>query len=384
MFSKAQPGVESMIYLLKDIKQSLHFWLLRRKADRREAVGPAEVMKEPVDFVVTWVDGSDPEWRAQKEEYERKNGIFRSSRNNGEERYRDWDIFRYWFRAVEAYAPWVRTVYLVTCGHTPEWLNLSAPKLKVIRHSDYIPAEDLPTFNSVAIELNFHRIRELSEHFVYFNDDVFLMRPCRPEDFFREGMPNHCAVATPLRNPDNATFYHHQFTALGAINRVFGGHVGEIVSAHPEKWFSRKYGNEMLYNKYAAQLDFLPGMFFSHLAVPMKKSTFEKVWAEFPDLLRETSSHRFRKAEDVMHQIMSMWEIMNGDFYPASMEHYGTVFSSPGSQIDALLEAVGGKKHLSICINDSEYVSHEEYLKIRKVIREKMEEVFPEKSSFEK
>ena len=64
-----------MIYLLKDIKQSLHFWLLRRKADRREAVNPAEVMKEPVDFVVTWVDGSDPAWKAQKEEYERKNTL---------------------------------------------------------------------------------------------------------------------------------------------------------------------------------------------------------------------------------------------------------------------------------------------------------------------
>ena len=74
----------------------------------------------PIDFVVTWVDNGDIEWRRNKALYA---GDYSFS-NNGEERYRNWDIFQYWFRAVERYAPWVNKVYLVTCGHYPAWFNL--------------------------------------------------------------------------------------------------------------------------------------------------------------------------------------------------------------------------------------------------------------------
>ena len=75
-----------------------------------------EPMTAPIDFVVTWVDGNDPEWLSKKEQYEKAYGIAVDHNDNGEERYRDWDIFQYWFRAVEEYAPWVRNVYFVTCG----------------------------------------------------------------------------------------------------------------------------------------------------------------------------------------------------------------------------------------------------------------------------
>ena len=41
----------------------------------------------------------------------------------------------------------------------------------------------LPTFNSFAIEANMHRIRGLSEHYIYMNDDDFFGKPIEPEDF---------------------------------------------------------------------------------------------------------------------------------------------------------------------------------------------------------
>ena len=53
----------------------------------------------------------------------------------------------------------------------------------------FIPQKYLPTFNSHPIEWNFHRIKNLSEHFVYFNDDIFLLQPIEPTDFFRDGKP---------------------------------------------------------------------------------------------------------------------------------------------------------------------------------------------------
>lgn len=373
-----------MIYFLKDIKQGLYYWHLRNRACRIERKLPARKMNEPVDFVVTWVDGTDPAWRAEKRIYEEAYGKNLQTNDNGEERYRDWDLFKYWFRAVEKYAPWVRNVYLVTCGQIPEWLNTDAPKLKLVSHVDYIPKENLPTFNSNVIELNFHRIRSLAEHFVIFNDDTFLMRPCQPEDFFGGGVPNHCAIAKPVVNHDNGGFYHTQFAVIGAINKVFGGHVNEIMVKNPEKWFTKLYGTEFVYNKWASQLDTITGMYFSHLPVPMRKSTFEKVWDTFPDLLAETSSQRFRKPENMMHQIMSMWEIMTAEFNPVTMDHFGRHFYDPVGLQEELLAAIGSERYTSICINDSPNVSVEDYEQLKAKIAYKMETAFPEVSSFEK
>ena len=63
-------------------------------------------------------------------------------------------LLKYWFRAVEAYAPWVGQVHFITWGHLPEWLNTQCPKLHIVNHEDYIPEKYLPTFSANPIELN--------------------------------------------------------------------------------------------------------------------------------------------------------------------------------------------------------------------------------------
>ena len=42
--------------------------------------------------------------------------------------------------------------------------------------------EFLPTFNSTTIETMPHYIPNLSEHFIYFNDDMFLIKPTKISD----------------------------------------------------------------------------------------------------------------------------------------------------------------------------------------------------------
>lgn len=125
---------------------------------------------QKIDFVVTWVDGNDPIWQASKAKYAELADITL----NSDARYRDWDIFKYWFRAVEKYAPWVNKVFLITEGHLPEWINLEHPKLVHIKHSDYIDEKYLPTFSSHPIEWFYHKIPGISDTFVSFNDDMFL------------------------------------------------------------------------------------------------------------------------------------------------------------------------------------------------------------------
>jgi len=373
-----------MVSLYGEMKQCLFCWLLSQKGHWLSRKIPNEEMTDPIDFVVTWVDGADPVWRAEKEKYEKQAGLFRNNKNNGEERYRDWDLFRYWFRAVEKYAPWVRHVYLVTEGHVPEWLNLECPKLKHIRHSDYIPQEYLPTFNSNVIELNLHRIEGLSEHFVLFNDDTYLSRPCEPKDFFVSGRPNATALAYPVENMDNGAFSHIQFSTIGAINSIFEGHANEIMKSHPEIWFHPSYGDAECHNKRAFRLETIQGMFFSHCPVAFRKSTFLKVWEQFFVQLKDTSGHRFRTPQDVMHHLVTVWEIMSSEIHPVSMEHHGRYFGLPISEVEQICESIREKKTLSICINDSECVTYEEFVNLKQQIGEVMQNVFFEKCSFER
>lgn len=61
-------------------------------------------MEEKIDFIITWVDDSDPEWRKEFEYYSAKEG---RTINTDACRYRDWGTLRYWFRGVEKFSPWV-------------------------------------------------------------------------------------------------------------------------------------------------------------------------------------------------------------------------------------------------------------------------------------
>ena len=48
-----------------------------------------------LDFVITWVDGSDPAWLDEKSHF-----ASGSEADNRKERYRDWDHLKYWFRGI--------------------------------------------------------------------------------------------------------------------------------------------------------------------------------------------------------------------------------------------------------------------------------------------
>ena len=138
---------------------------------------------QDVDVVYTWVNGSDP---AFIESLKKWSGVLgeKHSVATSNVRFRDWETLKYSIRSFETYAPWIRNVYVVTNGQIPVWLNVSHPRVKLIKHQDIFPdLKHLPTFNSNAIELHLHRIQGLSEKFIYSNDDMLLGRPVEMEDF---------------------------------------------------------------------------------------------------------------------------------------------------------------------------------------------------------
>ena len=255
----------------------------------------------PIDFVILWVDDNDPEWKEQRRRYAPKDHFLV---DDGEARYRDWEMLRYWFRAVERFAPWVNRIYFVTCGHVPSWLNTDAEKLIHVKHSDYIPTEYLPTFSSHPIELCLNRIPELSEHFVYFNDDMFILRSIPKELFYRDGKPVHQARLHAIRpGKIGAIMPHIYLNNTEVINEHFDMH--QVLRKDRDKWFSiPKNGvKTVMENMYCSQFKMFPGFKDEHLPVPILKSTMDTIWKLNGDRLDDTCRHRFRDVRDVSQYV---------------------------------------------------------------------------------
>lgn len=143
-----------------------------------------------IDYVFPWVNDMDSVWRNTYQSYCETHGEAKRLEEMKKERYRDWGLLKFLFRAIEKNMPWIRNLYLIVSNkeQVPAWVNQE--NVKIVLHEDIIPARFLPTFNSTAIEMFIWKIPELAEHFIYGNDDIYPMRPSEPDDWFTpEGNP---------------------------------------------------------------------------------------------------------------------------------------------------------------------------------------------------
>jgi hypothetical protein len=223
----------------------------------------------PIDVVYTWVDGSDHAWLRRRAEAE-QSPYHAESANAA--RYLDREELRYSLRSLHLNAPWVRHVYLVTDTQRPHWLDPEAPGLTVVDHRDLFDDPDcLPTFNSHAIETQLHRIEGLSEHFLYFNDDMFVGRPVGPQLFFE---PNGLAKFFPAQTyidmdpvsradtPPDAAFKNDR----ALIERAFGRTISQMMR---------------------------------HVPYPLQRSVLAEMAKEFDEDLARTARSAFRDVADV-------------------------------------------------------------------------------------
>ncbi len=160
----------------------------------------------PIDAVYTWVDDRDPAWR-QRRAAAQGVQLDLSADAMDAARTRSRNELLYSLRSLSAYAGWIRHVWVVTDDQVPEWLEESNPKLTVVSHREiFTDPAALPVFNSHAIESQLHHIKGLADHFLYFNDDVFIGRPVRPEAFFHgNGIPRFLPSLVSIdrdHNPD--------------------------------------------------------------------------------------------------------------------------------------------------------------------------------------
>lgn len=332
----------------------------------------------PIDIVIPWVDGNDPNWIIERKKYA---GEETSSVH--EFNYMDWGLLKYWFRGIEKNADWVRNVYFVTWGHIPEWLNTEHPKLHIVRHEDYIPKEYLPTFSSHTIELNLHRIKGIADHFIYFNDDTYLVNSAEPEDFFKKGLPCDTAIVNPIAPISRGRVAQLKLTNIAIMNEYFRKH--KVILRNPWKWFNLKYGPFIALNLMFSPWNRFPGLYERHLPISYLKKTYEEVWSCENDQLDQTCRHKFRDfSSDVNQWIMKEWQVMNGQFYPKAVWKDKAIYVSNLEHARKAAKAIENGKYIVVCVNDNYEGDGETLREIISVIEESFKKILPEKSLYER
>ena len=101
-----------------------------------------------VGVVYTWVSQTDPE----RDKYLSR--LPPSDENTSLCRYDTADELKYSVQSLLKYCSWVNMIYIaVKDGQRPPFLNFSHPKIELVPHSKFMPADILPVFNSLTIEM---------------------------------------------------------------------------------------------------------------------------------------------------------------------------------------------------------------------------------------
>ena len=308
-----------------------------------------------VDLVYLWVNGNDPEWQAKRNACigtaETQRGV------NCKGRYADNDELKYSLRSVAQYAPWIHKIYIVTDNQVPLWLDTSNPKVRIVDHKEIMPEICLPCFNSAVIEHFLYNIPGLSEHFLYANDDMFVNRPVKPDDFFaQDGLPIVRFNRRPLR----------KFT-LWFKEKVQGRALSNYVQ-------TIRRSAEMVEKKY--------GIYYGgkthHNIDAYLKSDYQHAAQVFDSEIKATFANHVRSASDVQRNIYS---------YVALAEkrahlHYVTQRTSFRFHIhrENHYKKLERYNPMLFCMNDSEFATDDD----RKRMAEFLSLRFPDKSQFEK
>ncbi|MBX3697169.1 MAG: Stealth CR1 domain-containing protein [Dokdonella sp.] len=246
-----------------------------------------------IDAVITWVDGADPAHRQRLDAY--LTGIGQSRPPSAERtRFNDAGEIDWCIRSILRFAPWFRRIHIVTDGQKPRILERlagtpHAERFRVVDHAQIFRGHEqaLPTFNSRSIITMLWRIEDLAEHFVYFNDDMFLLREVAPEDFFREGRVVQRG-------------YWRQQAGHGAFARL-------------ASWIKRKRGvvetrvGNLESQQLSARLAGFQDRYYRHYhnPYPMRCSTLQAFFAEHPELLEKNAGYRLRSSEQFKTEVVA-------------------------------------------------------------------------------
>ena len=274
--------------------------------------------------------------------------------NTEDVRYRDYGTLKYLLRGIDKCLPWIRNIYIIVEqeSQVPNWLNRD--NVKIVYHKDIIPEDFLPTYNSGTIEMYLKNIPELSEYFIYGNDDMFPISLMDKSNFFDEdGLPILSMQKYQMEdnwrpNTYQSMLLNSNFIAYNDLNLIREDNT--II-----KW--------------------------NHTITPMRKSTWEGLFNRHREEI-EKSCSTFRSPKNITQELVNSWHYLSGQYNKDYTLKVNYISIQDIKNEDILYESI--KDYQVICINDGNI--NKEILpfeKIKSIILNTFEKLFPEKSKYE-
>lgn len=272
-----------------------------------------------IDYVVPMVFTDDPEWQSA---YSRS-GLPSLWNDIYAVRYRSWDTEELLIRCIMKFMPWIGKIHVLLSGRGQYrgWMT-KYEKVYPVYHEDFIPKKHLPVFNSCTIEMFLPFIPNLSEHFIYANDDMFPMSPLEPTDFFDGGLP--CQVLNEKPFPIVPNIF--QTKCMNQQNMV-----GSV--------FGRSFTNTWLRN--------------GHSLAPMLLSEGRKVRERFWNEIERGISN-YRSEYSYNQYIYVLWQQFSGKYHQSAPKR---TYLSVRKSVEFVERALGEKNLGIVCMNDHECCS---------------------------
>jgi len=263
---------------------------------------------------------------------------------------------KYCIRSITKNMPWIRKIYVLqgSGSKVPSFFSVNYLENDVLLFNDdeVISDKYLPTSNSDSIETFLTNLPGLSEHFIYLNDDMFVLKPIS-KDYF--------------------------FTNTGKPKRVI---------------FPRLHLNS-LFSKFKTPPSPGTEYWYPHIPIAYTKTEIDEYIDEYPEFVEHVRAIRVR--HDRLKSAENCYKI--GLTFPCMQLHTNVVFTSNYSvsngeygldiaeyvqfpyEIWKLDHIISSKKFL--CIGDHFKGSLEERNIQRNRLRKHLEQLFPEKGRAE-
>ena len=300
-----------------------------------------------IDLVIPFVNGGDDVWIKEFQKYNKH-----LTYDEIKIRYDEHDILKYVFRSIATYVPWINKIHLLLSGpsQVPEWLNTD--KVHIVYHKDFIPEKHLPVFNSSAIEMYLWNIPNLSDKFLYINDDIIFNNFVDELDYYsKDDKCRLCFNNTIYKNPKylNAAY---ATTFMNAAKLAAKG--TEI--------------NPFFYEK-LIQPD--------HLVHSYKKENVKHIYDLYKNEIESTIT-RFREEKNCNQYLWLLYDLFHEkmEIIPFKKGY----FHLKKKSLDAIKNALNDVSFKELCINDVDYTTTEDKLCLIDLLEIK----FPSKCIYEK
>jgi len=311
-----------------------------------------------IDIVYTWVDGNDPKLKSKRNSY------LTQSHSAGSEstRFESSNELQYSLELLFKHVNFVRKVFIITDNQFPDLEDLfkikpeAREKIEIVDHSLIFEGYQdlLPTFNSLSIESMMWRIPDLQEHFLYMNDDFFIIKKLKFKQLFKREIP---VLRGQLEsNPRIKRLLKRTLLYIG-----LGGNMERLTASFNISLFKGAKLNGYS-NKYLS---------ISHYPNPLRKSTLASLFSTFKLEFEKNASYRFRNYQQFnVVSAANHFELKNFD---AKVKKSRDIYMQPAGRkanyIDKKFKLAFEKKARYICIQSMDLLNEKELTRIDSHLR---------------